>query len=127
MNLVQTGSEQPLRFISSAPSPGKDEDLLTIAYVRVQNDSPEFLTVYEGINQAVDIQVSTFKFRAAPEPIIALYDFIMATFVPQRAQELTGNNELLLQGNTPGSHAATSGSAEQQQIRVLLKLASVQG
>ena len=126
MDLVQAVSEQPLRFISSIPPSGKDEDLLTVAYIRVQSDSPEFLTVYEGINQAVDIQISTFKFRAAPKPIIAFYDFIMATFVSRPAQEPTGNRELPLQGNTPGSRAATSESAE-QQIRILLKLASVQG
>ena len=126
MDLVQAGSEQPLGFISSVPSSGKDEDLLTVAYIRVQSDSPEFLTVYEGINQAVDIQISTFKFRAAPEPIIALYDFIMATFVSQSAREPTVNRELPLRGNSPGSHAPAPELAE-QQIRVLLKLASVQG
>jgi hypothetical protein len=122
MGLIQSHTENPLRFISSDPTSGKDDDLLTIAYQRVQNNSPDFISVHEGINQAVDIHISTFKFCAAPEPVISLYDFVMTTFVPQTDQQLTTTREPQAHGTA--SQPNTSAPAE--QIRVLIKLASVQ-
>ena len=82
MNVFQTGKE-PLPFVSSVGE-NTDDQLLVVKYVRAQQLSPEFQTTYEGINQSVDIKISTVIFRAAPEPVISLYDFIMNTFVPNR-------------------------------------------
>lgn len=126
MNLVQPGVAQPLRFASSAESGSSDQDLLIVAYTRVQKNSPEFISVYEGIDQSVDIKISTFVFRAAPEPVISLYDFIMTTFVPQ-------SNPQLAITNAEPKHlekdalVADSDSVAEGRIRVIVKLAQVQG
>ncbi|KAF8216245.1 hypothetical protein K438DRAFT_1748990 [Mycena galopus ATCC 62051] len=83
MSVVQP-TANPIKFVSSPESDLlEDKDLLSLTYRRVQKESPEFLTIYEGIDQSVDIKLSTFIFRAAPEPVLSLYDFIMTTFVPQ--------------------------------------------
>ena len=97
-------------------------------YTRVQQASPEFQPVYEGIDQNVDVKISTFLFRAAPEPVVAVYDFIMTTFVPQNG----GQAEVV---STPGSPEGESttpevvvdGGVAPQKVRVLLTLASIQG
>jgi hypothetical protein len=47
----------------------------------VQPQSPEFMSKYEGINQDIEIELSILVFSASPCPVIALYGFIMATFV----------------------------------------------
>ncbi|RDB28887.1 Vacuolar protein sorting-associated protein 13 [Hypsizygus marmoreus] len=125
LDLVQPGMKSPLRFVSSAeaglPS-GQDQDLLIVSYTRVQTDSPEFMSVYEGIDQNVDIKISTFIFRAAPEPIISLYDFIMTTFVPSSPPTADhAMRALEKDGST-----VTSTSVAEEKIRVLVKLASVQ-
>ncbi|KAJ7071032.1 vacuolar protein sorting-associated protein 13 [Mycena amicta] len=118
MNVVQPGAE-PIKFVSSPESDLlEDKDLLSLTYRRVQKESPEFLTVYEGIDQSVDIQLSTFVFRAAPEPVVALYDFIMTTFVPQSGPAAE------VSPVTPENEVAVQASAG--KIRVLVKLASVQ-
>ncbi|KAJ7706184.1 vacuolar protein sorting-associated protein 13 [Mycena rosella] len=123
MSLVQP-MEDPITFMSSPESNLlEDKDLLSLTYRRVQKESPEFLTVYEGIDQSVDIKISTFIFRAAPEPIISLYDFIMTTFVPQSNPAMIESAEDLPVGVEP-EIAAQSASAG--KIRVLVKLASVQ-
>lgn len=71
---------------STDPSVTKDAtDLVQVKYSRVQPNSPEFMTVYEGIDQSVNVTLSTFVVHAAPEPIINLYDFIMSTFVAGHA------------------------------------------
>jgi vacuolar protein sorting-associated protein 13A/C len=61
----------------------QDKNLLIVKYARAQKASPDFSTIYEGISQSVDITISTVIFRAAPEPVLTLYDFVMTTFVPK--------------------------------------------
>ena len=127
MHVNQVGRE-PLEFMSSAAGP-TDEDLLIVKYTRVQQDSPEYQPVYEGIDQNVDVKISTFLFRAAPEPVVTLYDFIMTTFVPQNnagSAEATPAPGTPADGNaTPEIVVDSGGSPE--KIRVLLTLASIQG
>jgi len=124
MNLVRPGMD-PIQFVSSAESDSlQDKDLLSVTYTRVQKESPEFTIIYEGINQSVDIRISTFIFRAAPEPVLSLYDFVMTTFVPQ------SNNQTIKPGSTEydvNRVHASAASGTDDKIRVLVKLARVQG
>lgn len=132
MNIYQPGLPT-IEFMSSADTVGQD-DLLIVRYKRCQPESPVFLTQFDGIDQSVDIKISTFIFRAAPEPVLAVYDFVMTTFVPgpapnqQQQQVAPVDGEVLLglgKGAAPvvvvGQQRAT------QKIRVLVNLASVQG
>ena len=124
MNVFQSG-RRPLECISSAAG-GSDGDLLAVKYVRVDRQSPEYVPVYKGIDQNVDITTSTFVFRAAPEPVISLYEFIMTTFVPERSADITHSPV-----NSPQSEDGPAGQTEtgntSDKINVSLKLASVQG
>ncbi|KAF7339474.1 hypothetical protein MSAN_02161700 [Mycena sanguinolenta] len=123
MSVVQPAAD-PIKFVSSPEADLlEDKDLLSLTYRRVQKESPEFLTVYDGIDQSVDIKISTFIFRAAPEPVLSLYDFIMTTFVPKpdpAASESPDASPTGLEPD-PATQAASGG-----KIRVLVKLASVQ-
>lgn len=123
MHVVQTGKD-PIKFISSA-SADLSEHLLAVKYNRVQPQSPQFTTVYEGINQSVDIMVTTVIVRAAPEPVIALYDFIMTTFVPQEGAPNAADSPN--PGEDAGEVMDVSDTSPTQKIRVLVKLAGVQG
>lgn len=124
MNVFQSG-RRPLECISSAAG-GSDGDLLAVKYVRVDRQSPEYVPVYKGIDQNVDITTSTFVFRAAPEPVISLYEFIMTTFVPERSADIAHSPV-----NSPQSEDGPAGQTEtgstSDKINVSLKLASVQG
>jgi len=124
MNLVQPGAA-PIKFVSSAEngSPA-DKDLLSVIYRRAEKASPEFDTLFEGINQSIDIRISTFVFRAAPEPVLNLYDFIMTTFVPQSTggAAKTIDNQLHEVVKQPQPETRDS-----DKISVVVKLASVQG
>jgi vacuolar protein sorting-associated protein 13A/C len=129
MNICQP-SLNTVEFMSSAESDSKDEDLLIVKYKRVQKASPFYETEFESIDQSVDVQISTFVFRVAPEPILTLYDFIITTFVPKSGQNaqapvISGDD------NQPRnvSHVSTTPEKEPstQKIRVTVVLASVQG
>lgn len=125
MNVVQHSDKKDIQFVSTPEhGPSRDNDLLRIAYTRVQKESPDFLTVHEGIDQNVDIKMSTLIFRAAPEPVLALYDFIMTTFA-------SNSNEVMqpqINRSGEGSQAVqTQNVADVGMIRVLVKLEGVRG
>lgn len=123
MNVVQPG-EQDLRFISTREiDASTGQELLKVSYSRVQKESPDFLTIYEGIDQNVDVKVSTLVFHAAPEPVLALYDFIMSTFVtPNSNIQLNTNPQFTRDFDHSDTPTELDG-----KIRVLVKLEGVQG
>ena len=133
MNIYQPGLPT-IEFMSSADTVGQD-DLLIVRYKRCQPESPVFLTQFDGIDQSVDIKISTFIFRAAPEPVLAVYDFVMTTFVPgpapdQQQQQIipVADGEVLLgQGSNAAPAVVVGQQQATQKIRVLVNLASVRG
>jgi len=127
MDLAQPGREKPLKFVSSAAldsSQDQNLDLLSVAFTRVQKSSPEFVSSFDGIDQSIDIKISTFIFRASPEPIISLYDFLMATFVSQSKLPTNADEGSRLLDN--GEVVINPRQEAEERIRVLVKLASVQ-
>lgn len=122
MHVVQP-SGQNISFISTPEfSATSNKDLLTIAYFRVQKESPEFATLYERIDQNVDIRVTTLVFRVAPEPVLALYDFIMTTFVPRSDQVPQNRSE----PQSEQESGVVQGDLD-SKLRVLIKLEGVKG
>ena len=126
MNVVQPIGKD-IQFISTpAAGPSTERHLLQISYCRVEKESPDFLTIAEGIDQNVDIKISTLIFRVAPEPILALYDFVMATFVSNadRSNEPgAAPTSTPAEGDIPTRSPANQ---EEGKIRVLVKFEGVQ-
>ncbi|KAH7104413.1 vacuolar protein sorting-associated protein vps13 [Auriculariales sp. MPI-PUGE-AT-0066] len=74
---------EPMALLTSKDVDVKEErQLMLVKYKRVQKISPEYLTVFEGIDQSIDAALSTFVLHAEPEPVITLFNFVMTTFVP---------------------------------------------
>ncbi|KIY52729.1 hypothetical protein FISHEDRAFT_63685 [Fistulina hepatica ATCC 64428] len=122
MSLVNPG-RAPIKFMSSNSELPEAQDLLTVHYVRVDKISPEFFDVFHGIDQSVDVRISTFIFRAAPEPVVSLYDFIMTTFVPQNGNQVTqAPRDTLDVGITTQKQSDSRGGV----IKVQMALQSVQ-
>lgn len=126
LGMVEQGElRKPLLSPAQKDVGDTDFKLIQVRYVKVQKDSPEFMTVHEGVDQSVDTELSTFNITVAPEPILSLYDFIMTTFVPQDEAPAIAQKE-------GGQDVATTGEAETQpkstdKIRVRVKLTTVQG
>ncbi|KIY71623.1 vacuolar protein sorting-associated protein 13 [Cylindrobasidium torrendii FP15055 ss-10] len=120
MNLIRANGGKPIQFMSSPDlDVTHNKDLLSVVYTRAQRESPEFNTVFEGIDQRVQVRISTFIFRAAPEPVISLYDFIMTTFVPK-------NDNPPLESNNSAAVVQTQGNNDSGKIAVGVDLESVQ-
>lgn len=119
--LDQVGKPQRPLLSSGAVSKGdqKDLKLVQVRYLKVDKDSPEFMTKHEGIDTSIDTELSTFNITLAPEPILSLYDFIMTTFVghdepPPPAEEGAGQEQ-----------AQEPVSTDKMRIRVKLTSAQV--
>ena len=129
MNIFQPGLPA-IEFMSSADTNVQD-NLLTVRYKRCEPGSPIFLSRFDGIDQSVDVKISTFIFRAAPEPVLAVYDFIMTTFVPAPApnqqQPQVVDGEVLASRGKDGVPVVVEHQQADQKIKVLVDLASVQG
>ncbi|SPO25926.1 related to VPS13 - involved in regulating membrane traffic [Ustilago trichophora] len=62
-------------------SPSEQRDLVRVRYTRVSPESPEFMTKYEGIDQTVNVELSTINIMLTRVSVLAVYDWIMTTFV----------------------------------------------
>jgi vacuolar protein sorting-associated protein 13A/C len=97
MNVVQPGGTDIL-FVST-PQYMDRHQTTTSFELHIQGfrrTRPEYLTVHEGIDQSVDIKMSTLVFRAAPERVLGLYDFIMTTFVSSNEDVRSASRNLLI-------------------------------
>ncbi|KAG7450519.1 vacuolar protein sorting-associated protein 13 [Guyanagaster necrorhizus] len=123
MDLVQPDADS-IKFMSSLElESSQDKDLLSVTYTRIRQQSPQFFSVYDGVEQKVDVRISTFIFRAAPEPVVSLYDFIVTTFVPHSIDQMGAQS---VHSGALGTGASKSSNAEGGKIHVAVKLASVQ-
>lgn len=61
------------------------EDLFSLKFVKVNKDSPEFMTKYEGIATNIDATMSTINLLVTRRTLLTLLDFVMITFTNQDA------------------------------------------
>ena len=129
MEVAEPGFE-PVQLLSSSNGPAKNgpspggKDLLRVDYTRVQSNSPEYRSKYEGYDQIVSVDVSTVIFRVAPEPLVTLYDLLMTTFVPSLPSP--GETPSLAQGPSAVAQLTPESSSRTGKLRLLVKLASVE-
>ena len=129
MKVAEPGFE-PLQLFSSVgwssgngPASG-GKDLLRVDYTRIQSNSPDYLSLYEGYDQIISVDVSTVIFRASPEPLVTLYDLLMTTFVPPSPSR--GDAPSLAQGSSTVSQPTRESSSQTGKLRLLVTLASVE-
>lgn len=82
------------------------KDLLTVSFVKVNPESPEFRSTYEGIATNLDVSVSTINLIVTRKTLLTLLDFVLSTFAG-------GNDE-----STTESIESKTKSAEEAEIDV---------
>ena len=58
----------------------EDKDLFNVKFVKVNNDSPEFHSTYEGIATYLDVSISTLNVIVTRKTLLTLLDFVLVTF-----------------------------------------------
>lgn len=105
----------------------EEKDLFNLKFVKVNNDSPEFDSTYEGIATHLDVSISTINLVVTRKTLLTLLDFVLITFASpddltpaQKTIEDTEGSDLKkTEEPTPQS---TSGS---EKIRIKIDLESV--
>lgn len=57
-----------------------DNPLFFVKYVKVKQESPEFMTVFEAIETNVDVSISTINVVVTRKTVLTLLDFVITTF-----------------------------------------------
>lgn len=111
------------RIISSTGFNAEEDNVLFhLKFVRVNPESPEFESTYEGVAMNLDMSVSTINLVVTRKTLLTLLDFILLTFTnPQQP-----NN----QDNEPGRTIQDSDNADQKpqeggKIRIKADLKSI--
>lgn len=88
------------RIISSKGFNAEDDkDLFHLKFVRVNPDSPEFQSTYEGVAMNLDISVSTINLVVTRKTLLTLLDFILLTFTnPQQSNNKGPQSDQAIQG-----------------------------
>jgi vacuolar protein sorting-associated protein 13A/C len=133
--------DNPPAEFKSILSSGDVEDkqqkraLVHVKFVRVQKNSPEFMSVYEGVEMNVDVQVTTINLVVTRKTLLTLLDFILITFTNQdggnaspapRQKALTSGGSEAAVEVTPPENAAQQQANAGGAIRVKVDLKSIQ-
>ncbi|KAK1753207.1 putative vacuolar protein sorting-associated protein [Echria macrotheca] len=60
-------------------------DLVHVKFIRVKKESPEFMSVYDGVEMHVDVAISTINLVVTRKTLLTLLDFILVTFTNNNA------------------------------------------
>jgi vacuolar protein sorting-associated protein 13A/C len=111
---------------SEALSTEEQKDLFTLKFVKVNKDSPEFMTKYEGIAMNLDIAVSTINLIVTRRTLLTLLDFVLITFTnpgPPNQQQIAakqGDQQLVAKQQPPAEQDKIRIRAELKRIAVIL-------
>ncbi|KAL9941010.1 hypothetical protein V8E36_000498 [Tilletia maclaganii] len=110
---------------SSTSGSTTGRDLVRVKYTRVQPDSPEFMTVYESIDQSISVELSTINIMLTRVSVLAVYDWIMTTFVPEEPPATPESGEQGEALDEPKADEKEVVKPRQEKLRVRVKLNSV--
>jgi vacuolar protein sorting-associated protein 13A/C len=84
-----TSDQLVLQPMSEQQQPHDMKNLVNVEYVRCDKASPEYVTKYKGIDQTVQVTLSTLNFVVTRSSVLTLHNFILHTFVDEEVTEAT--------------------------------------
>ncbi|KAF2116072.1 hypothetical protein BDV96DRAFT_645420 [Lophiotrema nucula] len=98
---------------------GEQKDLFSLTFVKVNKESPEFQTKYEGIALNLDVAVSTINLIVTRKTLLTLLDFVLITFTnPGPPQD----QQAQIEAKPEDQQVAQQPQAEQDKIRIRANL-----
>ncbi|KAH8730883.1 hypothetical protein GQ44DRAFT_672868 [Phaeosphaeriaceae sp. PMI808] len=98
----------------------EQKDLFTLKFVKVNKDSPEFQTKYEGIATNLDVAVSTINLIVTRRTLLTLLDFVLVTFT-NPGQPDSQQAQITAKSDEP-QESAPQPQAEPDKIRIRAEL-----
>ncbi|KAK5949277.1 Vacuolar protein sorting-associated protein 13 [Knufia fluminis] len=92
----------------------EDANLLTVKFIKVNPESPEFQSTYEGIATNLDVDISTINVIVTRKTLLTLLDFVLTTFAgPGDTPALQPQEQKALEQEP--AHNTHAPNAQQQQ------------
>jgi len=119
------------RLISSGDAADGDNDekaLVHVKYAKIRRDSPEFMTLYAGIETNLDVAISTINLIVTRQTLLTLLDFILITFTnPNGANEAVQRSELKSEDEEEEEDLAIQQqkAVEPEKIRIQISLKKI--
>ncbi|KEF54971.1 uncharacterized protein A1O9_08623 [Exophiala aquamarina CBS 119918] len=105
----------------------EEKDLFHVKFVKVNPESPEFKSTYEGIATNLDVAVSTINVIVTRKTLLTLLDFVLTTFagpgdkpVEQGTKKLEGDKE-----NEADLDTVTQAKQQPEKLRIKAELTSI--
>lgn len=102
---------------------GEMKNLVNVEYVRCDKTSPEYMTKYKGIDQTVQVTLSTLNFVVTRSSVLTLHNFVLHTFVDDEIRNVnTPNNDVSKQQPTTTVSTTTTPAANQESKSIYVRL-----
>jgi vacuolar protein sorting-associated protein 13A/C len=102
------------------------KDLFDLKFVKVNPESPEFKSTYEGIATNLDVSVSTINLIVTRKTLLILLDFVLATFTSPGDQQTNKSvTENAKSDDEAEIDAALQKSGQADKIRIKAQLKSI--
>ncbi|KAK0609948.1 hypothetical protein B0T17DRAFT_501212 [Bombardia bombarda] len=106
----------------------KQTDLVQVKFIRVKKESPEFMSVYDGVETNVDVAISTINLVVTRKTLLTLLDFILVTFTNNNNNANTSRRAITDQESETNIEVVPPSPVQQQNdgaIRVKVDLKSI--
>lgn len=117
--------ESPLpefkNIISSEDSSTDAKNLFHLKFVKVNPESPEFMTRYEGISTNLDVSVSTINLIVTRRTLLTLLDFVLTTFTGS-GEAVSATETAAKQTEDVADSDEEPNSPQQDRIRIRAQL-----
>ncbi|KAG9302115.1 hypothetical protein G9A89_020549 [Geosiphon pyriformis] len=107
---------------------GDSSNLVHVKYTSVNVLSPEYMSKFEGINQSVDIELSTINVIITRRSILTLYNFILDTFTAPpdaTATPTSSDQNLQIDSSQDSQQVHKPHPSKSDTMRVKVKLNSI--
>ena len=130
---IEKDPSPEFKKIITSQDVGKSDskDLFNLKFVRVQKNSPEFVSTYEGIAMNLDVSISTINLIVTRRTLLTLLDFVLLTFASpdsasdQKAIENTSEVDKSSPSDAKGVQNPEVSKAESDKIRIKVDLNSI--
>lgn len=122
-HVEQSPAPEFKNLISSEDLQSKEQkDLLTVHFMMVNKDHPEYQTKYEGIKTNLDVAVSTISLMVTRKTLLTLLDFVLATFASGADDAQKEEEPKAIEGSDEKLEDPVRKSPEEDKIRIKVEL-----
>ncbi|KAF1991838.1 vacuolar protein sorting-associated protein 13 [Aulographum hederae CBS 113979] len=97
-------------------------DLFQLKFIKVNKDSPEFQSKYEGISTNLDVSVSTINLIVTRRTLLTLLDFVLITFTNPETPQDASKPPPSLEDEESDQEVVSAPPQEADKIRIKAEL-----